>query len=124
MIVLAAGATILSWNQAHESSVSIFDCSTAASVAPKTFVLTCADANTELTALTWSGWGQTTANAKGTARWNNCTPNCVSGKWQSAAISVYAYRIENGHYTRLMSRYSSALFPDGPFVALSYPPAS
>ena len=122
MIVLAGGVAVLSWNQAHESSVSIFDCNSHATIAPKEFVLSCADANSELTGLHWAGWGLPTADATGTARWNNCIPNCVSGTWKSASISVFAYRIENGHYTRL-DAHESNLFVGGPFVAESYPPA-
>jgi hypothetical protein len=122
MIILAGGATVLSWNQAHESSVSIFDCTSHATIAPTSFVLSCADANSELSGLHWAGWGLSTAYATGTARWNDCTPNCAGGTWKSESISVYAYRIKNGHYTRLDAR-NSAVFAGGAFVAESCPPA-
>jgi hypothetical protein len=38
-------------------------------------------------------------------------------------VSVYAYRVRDGHYTRLNS-HDSSLFNDGPFEASIYPPSS
>jgi hypothetical protein len=124
MTVLAAGAALLSWHESSASeSIAIFDCSSQGLVAPHYFVLSCADANSALKDLHWTDWNKATAYASGTATWNNCTPDCAGGKWLSAPISVYAYRLQNGHYTRLNSHHSS-LFRDGPFIATSYPPSS
>jgi hypothetical protein len=123
MTLLALDAALISWRQAHDTSgVTLYDCSTNAVVEPSLVILSCADANSELTNLRWTHWGDATAYASGTAAWNDCTPTCVAGKWQSAPIDVYAYRIRNGHYTRLGSQ-NSALFAGGPFVTDPYPPA-
>ncbi len=122
LTVLAGSFAVLSWNQAHESSVSIFDCSTTSHIAPSNMVLTCADANTLVKNLTWSGWGEPTATATGIGSWNDCTPTCAGGKWKSASVTISAYRIRDGHYTRL-SGTNKHLFGGGPIEMASYPPA-
>jgi hypothetical protein len=124
MIILAGAAAALSLHQSRESaSLSIYDCSNQGLYAPKDFILACADANSQLKNLEWTHWNQSTAYATGTATWNNCTPDCASGTWLSAPVSVYAYRVRDGHYTRLNS-HDSSLFNDGPFEASIYPPSS
>lgn len=124
MTVLAAGAALLSWHDSSAvRSTAIYDCSNQNLVTPSYFVLSCADANSALKNLHWTDWNQPTAYATGTATWNNCTPDCAGGKWLSAPVSVYAYRVRDGHYTRLNSHHSS-LFRQGPFIAASYPPSN
>jgi hypothetical protein len=113
----------LSWHQAHESSVSIFDCTTKSSSAPSSIVLTCADANTVVKDLHWTNWGSATATATGVGSWNTCTPDCAGGTWKSAAVTIRAYRLRGDHYTRVNGSNSS-LFGSGPFVATSYPPSN
>ena len=121
--VLSGSAALLSWHQAHEQTLTIFDCGNQGADAPRTFILSCADANSELKNLQWTDWGHSVAHATGTATWNDCTPNCAAGTWHSASITVSAYRVRNGHYTRLGATHS-ALFVDGPFDASAYPPTN
>ena len=123
LTIASAGAGLLSWHQAHMSSITIFDCSSHSSTAPSTLVLTCADANTMVKDLHWSNWGSATAAATGVGSWNDCTPDCAGGTWKSAPVAISAYRIRNGHYTRVNGSNSS-LFGSGPFDAVPYPPAS
>lgn len=124
MTVLAAGAALISWHQSNAAeTVSIYDCGSQSLVTPHYFVLSCADANSALKNLHWTNWNKATAYATGTATWNNCTPDCAGGKWLSTPISVYAYRVRGGHYTRLNSHHSS-LFSQGPFEASIYPPTN
>jgi len=120
--LLAGGAALLSWHQAHERTLTIFDCGDQGLNAPRSFILSCADANSELKDLQWTHWGQSVARATGTATWNDCTPTCAAGTWRSASISVSAYRVRDGHYTRLIGRHSR-LFSGGPFDASIYPPS-
>jgi hypothetical protein len=123
LTILAGGAALLSWHESSASeSVAIYDCNSQGLVTPHYFVLSCADANSALKNLHWTDWNQSVAYASGTATWNDCTPDCAGGTWRSAPVSVYAYRVRNGHYTRLNSHHSS-LFRDGPFIATSYPPS-
>jgi len=122
VLTVAAGSfALLSWHQAHESSVSIYDCSTTSVVAPGSLILTCADANTLVKDLKWNGWGNPTATATGIGSWNDCTPDCASGKWKSAPATISAYRIRDGHYTRI-SGANQHLFGGGPVEMMSYPP--
>jgi hypothetical protein len=123
VLTVAAGSfALLSWHQAHESSVSIYDCSTTSVSAPASLILTCADANTLVKDLKWNGWGNPTATATGIGSWNDCTPDCASGKWKSAPVTISAYRIRDGHYTRI-SGANQHLFGGGPVEMMSYPPA-
>jgi hypothetical protein len=123
LTIASAGAGLLSWHQAHMSSITIYDCSSQSETAPSTLVLTCADANTLVKDLHWSNWGGATATATGVGSWNTCTPDCASGTWKSASVTIRAYRIRDDHYTRVNGSNNS-LFGSGPFEASSYPPSS
>ena len=79
--------------------------------APKTFVITCADANYELTALRWRGFGSARATASGTARANDCTPSCVAGRFHSYAVTAVADKLSScgkaRYYARLTVVYAA-----------------
>ena len=60
---------------------------------PKSIVLACADANYELDRLRWRGWGRAAAAASGTARANDCNPNCASGHFQAYPVLVTASKL-------------------------------
>jgi hypothetical protein len=53
-------------------------CSGASVVKPVSFVISCADANTELTATHWSSWSATGATGITTFGMNLCTPYCAA----------------------------------------------
>lgn len=57
-------------------------------VEPKAFVLTCADANTAMTGITWKGWGTAHAVGHGTLVENTCTPSCVAGRFESEPAKI------------------------------------
>jgi hypothetical protein len=69
--------------------LKLTNCNRSAS-RPKQLTLTCGDGNTVLKGLTWSSFGGTTAQAKGTFTTNTCKPNCASGKDVSYPASVTA----------------------------------
>jgi hypothetical protein len=75
LIVLPASATGSSARR-----VGLFSCTNKVVVRPGTFIITCADAYTQLTSTKWTEWGSTTA--VGTTRFamNLCTPSCVASK--------------------------------------------
>ncbi len=111
----------LSYDQSgtHGSRVGIVtSCSNTLTTKPKEYVITCADANTLLASLHWTNWGQATAYATGEARWNNCTPNCASGHWESEPVTVWAWRIRDDRYTRLASTVPRVL---GQLTVKPYP---
>ncbi|WP_020660022.1 hypothetical protein [Amycolatopsis benzoatilytica] len=70
-------------------------------VKPSSLILTCADANTVLDDLHWSGWGSATAHATGTLRENDCAPDCADGKVVSVRTEVTVSGLSDGHYDRL-----------------------
>ncbi|MGH2934178.1 MAG: hypothetical protein ACRDL2_06640 [Gaiellaceae bacterium] len=80
--------------------------------APATFVITCADANYELTKLRWRGWGSARATAAGTAQANDCTPYCAAGHFHSYRMAAVADRLESCGkarvYARLTITYSAS----------------
>ena len=84
--ILASGVMAAS---AASPAVMITNCNTAAS-RPKLLTLTCGDGNTVLKGLTWSSFGGTSAQAKGTFVTNTCEPNCAAGKDVSYPVTAKA----------------------------------
>jgi hypothetical protein len=105
LIVAAAFTTGVAYHQSTEKpTVLLMDqCSRTPVSAPSNIVVACADANTELSDLHWYAWGDATAYATGNAQWNDCTPTCVAGTWRSRPVTVWAWDIKNGFYTKLAS---------------------
>ncbi|HUY15963.1 MAG TPA: hypothetical protein VMV11_00230 [Acidimicrobiales bacterium] len=106
LIVLAGLTTGLSIAQSSASTNSVtmaLSCSSKVGSEPTTYVLFCADANAMLSSLKWTDWGAATAYATGVAKWNDCTPTCAAGTWKHQPVTVWAWRNENGKYTRLSS---------------------
>lgn len=63
---------------------------------PRTFTLTCADANQSLEGLTWSHWDAEQATATGRAVINTCTPSCAGGKDVTYPVRVVASQLVKG----------------------------
>lgn len=121
VLVLWAGVfTVISYRQSRDSGSSIqlpVSCGSGQlDVKPTTFVLSCADDNSEFTDLHWTGWGGETAYATGEARWNDCTPTCVDGHWRSRAVTLWAWDPRNGSYTKLGSSDSHLLSTETLYV--------
>jgi hypothetical protein len=72
--------------------------------APKSVVLTCADANYELGGLSWHAWGSPIATATGTVHANDCTPNCAAGHFHSYKASVTVDRLTACGKARIYAR--------------------
>jgi hypothetical protein len=106
LVILSLVTIGISYAQSysHPSDVSMIEsCSDKLGQRPTTYVVFCADANGEFTNLTWQDWGDATAYGTGIARWNDCTPNCASGKWKSEPVTLWAWRIRDHLYTELSS---------------------
>lgn len=58
----------------------LWTCTSTTVVKPVTFVVTCADAYTQLTKTHWTTWTPTSATGVTTFAMNLCTPNCASSK--------------------------------------------
>ena len=58
-------------------------------VKPRAIVVTCADANFRIVRIAWEAWTRTAASGSGTAKINDCDPNCVAGRFRSyPAVTV------------------------------------
>jgi hypothetical protein len=95
-VVALAGASLFTLATPLVASASavktgtyLYDCSTPTQ-RPKEIVLTCADANTYVTKISWSNWSSNSAHAKGIFHWNTCTPSCAAGTTKSRAITFTA----------------------------------
>ena len=91
--------------------VRISDCGTL-KVAPKSIVISCADANRSITGISWTNWGAATAVGTGIVTWNTCTPTCVAGTYRHVSLTFRALRrVTRGNVTY----YSTLSGPSGSF---------
>jgi hypothetical protein len=82
-------------------------------VRPRDFILTCGDAGSVLSQLSWSSWTPAQATATGVHQLNDCTPNCAEGKFRDYPAVITFWRSEPvpGHpgekyFTRITVRYT------------------
>jgi hypothetical protein len=87
---------------------------------PSRVIVTCADANFLVRGIQWSSWTAQEARGQGTARVNDCDPNCASGTFRSYPIRLRAFRpretggcVPGSLFTRLAWRYPGRK-PAGP----------
>lgn len=89
----------------------LVDCGNHHRVAPRRFVLSCADANDYLRHLTWVTWNST-ALAAGTEWINDCTPDCAQGTFRHYRVVVVLWRprplpgSSSDYFTRLTTLYT------------------
>jgi hypothetical protein len=85
------------------------DCETNA-YKPKSITVTCADDNFRVTKIRWSSYGVRSANGRGTARVNNCDPNCVEGTFASYPAKLRLTRVRQcgdvPQFTRLVLTFT------------------
>lgn len=60
---------------------------------PKSFVVTCADANFVVKDVEYSHYGKKTAHGTGTASINTCNPSCVEGTFKSYPVQFTLSRV-------------------------------
>jgi opacity protein-like surface antigen len=89
VMLAAAVLAALAMSASAASPVKITNCNKASS-RPKALTLTCGDANSGLSGLSWSTFGGTKASARGTFEMNTCTPNCAQGKTVKYPVTVTA----------------------------------
>jgi hypothetical protein len=61
---------------------------------PKSFVVTCADANFTVKKVKYSAYGTKTAAGTGTASVNTCDPDCASGTFKSYPVKLTLSRVK------------------------------
>jgi hypothetical protein len=84
---------------------------------PTTVILTCGDGGFRISNLKWSRWTASNASGKGTAKVDNCKPNCASGKFESFPAKLTATKPKtcaNGkrEFTRLAYSFPGK-YPSG-----------
>ncbi|HTX32376.1 MAG TPA: hypothetical protein VMD09_13420 [Solirubrobacteraceae bacterium] len=99
---------------AATSVTQVPNCTTAA-YKPKRLVLACGDGSEYLAKLKWSRWTATNAMAAGMDEVNNCTPDCVKGRFKGYPVTVTLSRPRRcksvkGHevFGRIVLKYSDA----------------
>ena len=60
---------------------------------PKSFVVTCADANFVVKKVDYTRYGTRTARGTGTASVNTCNPSCVAGTFKSYPVTFRLSRV-------------------------------
>jgi hypothetical protein len=95
-------------------AVVLVNCQHHAVLLPRTFILSCADANDYLTSLRWVSW-RAVAYGSGVERVNTCIPNCAAGHVRSYHALITLWRARpRGHgtgqlrFTRLTATYTGA----------------
>jgi hypothetical protein len=91
--------------------VRMSDCGTL-KIAPKSIVISCADANRSISGISWTNWGAATAVGKGILTWNTCTPTCVSGTFRHVSLTFRALRRVTSSTTTYYAELSG---PSGSF---------
>jgi hypothetical protein len=89
MLAAAVLVAAFAMSASAASPLKITNCNTASS-RPKLLTLACGDGNTVLKGLSWSSFGGSTAQAKGTFVINLCEPNCAAGKDASYPVTAKA----------------------------------
>jgi len=86
----------------------VLTCSLKLATKPSSYLLSCADANASWTGVSWSRWSSSSASGRGILRQNDCTPNCVSGKFINYRATVRLSKVvATKKYGRL---FSEAIF--------------
>ena len=113
--LVAAGAIIASPVAASPaaaagSATAVINNCVGAQVRPRSFTLTCADANIQIVRARYSRWTQHAATGRGRYVYNTCTPNCASGhdKHHPVDFRLYRVRTVKGQplFTRMVVEYA------------------
>lgn len=110
---LASASPSASTSTSVASSTVWFDCTHHGQVKPSDYILSCADAGSVLEHLVWKSWTARQAVATGVHALNDCTPDCVAGKfidypavvrlWRSKPVSAHP---GERYFTRITVRYT------------------
>lgn len=105
------------------SAYAVYDCANKPQVRPATFDIAC-DGADSLAHLKWSEWDGSRAVASGVDWVDNCTPNCVAGKFFKQNVIVILWRPEAVHGHRGKFGYSklTLLFPGTGKIQDDIPP--
>jgi hypothetical protein len=86
--IMTFGGFAASTGAGAATTTRVLTCTGKLTSKPSSYVLSCADANAGWTGMTWSAWNSSSATGHGILRQNDCTPNCVSGKFINYRATV------------------------------------
>ncbi len=82
----------------------IYTCGGRAFLAPRAYVIACADANDVLVFMHWQAWGFATAFGHGWEAINNCAPTCARGHFIRYPVTVVLWGRNRGLRPRYFTR--------------------
>ncbi len=88
LLVPIIGMTVAGTPAGSVEQTHLLTCTSTRSIEPTKYLLSCADANASFTNMKWTAWGSMSARGYGILRQNDCTPNCVSGKFVNYLSTV------------------------------------
>jgi hypothetical protein len=76
------------------TTVRVLTCAGSPKKQPAGYVLSCADANSKLSGMTWTAWGPQQAVGHGVLVYDSCQPSCAAGSpvRRSAAVRLTTVR--------------------------------
>ena len=77
---------------------------TTAKYKPRQYILSCADANTQIHHATYSSWRGGRAVGRGTYVYNTCRPSCAGGTFKHHPVTFSLYRARSFGNKRLFTR--------------------
>jgi hypothetical protein len=105
-VTVAAGAALIAGPAAAAPSAHtrVISSCTTAKYRPHQYILTCADANTEITHAKYSSWSAKSAAGHGTFVYNTCEPSCAAGKFKHHPVDFSLGRVRTVGGKRLFTR--------------------
>jgi hypothetical protein len=86
-------------------------------IRPTSFVpIACADGQSGVEYLKWTGWGDPVAKGIGYAYANDCQPDCVSGGTHTTPAEIYVSTVERCPGGRLQYEHATIAVANGPAV--------
>jgi hypothetical protein len=98
----AAGASSAGHSSAGHTKV-VANCLKPA-YKPKKIILTCADANSDLSHIHYASWTATRASGRARLDFNDCNPNCASGTFEHQPVTFVLTRVRDVKGTEIFTR--------------------
>ena len=73
---------------ASKTTPRVLTCPGHTEVRPRSYLMSCGDANASWKNMVWTSWGPRTASGTGDLYQNDCTPNCASGHFHTYPAKV------------------------------------
>jgi hypothetical protein len=105
-VTLATGAVVIAGPAAAAPTrhTQVISSCTTARFKPHGYVLSCADANTQITHARYSSWAAKSARGRGTLVYNTCAPSCAAGTFKHHPVTFSLGRARTVGGKRLFTR--------------------